>query len=79
MTYREFLTKYIGQKAHFDLALEGYYLIDFSGASYSNAELREAQDEYVVIYDEVEKYNLVLPYSQIVIKFKPEENNEQQS
>ncbi len=79
MTYKELLTEYIGHKAHFDLALEGYYLIDFSGASYSNAELREAHDEYVIIFDEVEKYNLVLPYSQIVIKFNPKENNEQQS
>lgn len=72
MTYKELLNKYVGRKAHFDLALEGFYLIDFSGTSYSNAVLREAEDEYVVVYDEVEKHNLVLPYSQVVIRLSPE-------
>ncbi len=77
MTYKELLTKYVGQKAHFDLGLEGFYLIDFSGASYSNAILREAQDEYVIVFDEVEKHNLVLPYSQVVIRFGTEQEGEQ--
>ncbi len=76
MTYKALLSKYIGRKAHFDLGLEGFYLIDFSGASYSNAILREAQDEYVIVFDEVEKHYLVLPYAQIVIRFGSEQEGE---
>ncbi len=78
MTYKDLLSKYVGQKAHFDLGLEGFYLIDFSGSSYSNAVLREAQDEYVIVFDEVEKHNLVLPYSQVVIRFSDEKEGEKQ-
>jgi len=73
MTYKELLTKHVGKKAHFDLALEGFYYLDFSGVSYSNAELREAHDEFVIIYEEVEKRILVLPYSQLVIRLNMED------
>jgi len=73
MTYQEMLKQYVGQKAHFDLALEGFYFLDFSGASYSNAELREAHQEFVIVYEQVEKRLLVLPYSQLVIRISAEE------
>lgn len=73
MTYKELLTKHVGQKAHFDLALEGFYYLDFSGASYSNSHLREVHDEFVIVYEEVEKRLLVLPYAQLVIRLSTEE------
>lgn len=69
MSYKEFLQKYVGKKAHFDLSMEGYYLLDFTGSSYSNAILREAHDDFVIMYDEVDKYNIVIPYSNTVIRF----------
>lgn len=69
MTYKIFLEKYSGKKAHFDLSMEGYYLIDFSGASYSNATVLEAHDEFIILFDEVDKNKLLIPYSKIVIRY----------
>ena len=42
MTYKELLDKYVGKKAHFDLSQEGYYLLDFTGSSFTNVNVREA-------------------------------------
>ena len=69
MNYKEFMQKYVGQKMHFDLGMEGYYLIDFSGSSYANGTLREVHDDFLVLYDEVEKYNLVISYSNTVVRY----------
>jgi hypothetical protein len=68
MTYKELLEKYAGKKAHFDLSQEGYYLIDFTGSSYTNVQVREAHEEFVILFDEVEKYKFALPYSQTIIR-----------
>ncbi len=69
MSYKEFMQKYVGQKVHFDLSMEGYYLIDFSGSSYANGTLREVQDDFLILYDEVDKYNLVISYSNTVVRY----------
>lgn len=69
MSYKDFMQKYVGQKAHFDLSMEGYYHIDFSGSSYANVTLREAHEEFLIIYDEVEKYNLVISYDNTVVRY----------
>jgi hypothetical protein len=54
LKYKEFMQKYVGQKAHFDLSMEGYYLVDFSGASYANGTLKEVHDDFLILYDEVD-------------------------
>ncbi len=69
MSYRDFMQKHVGQKAHFDLSMEGYYLIDFSGSSYANATLREVHEEFLVLYDEVDKCNLIISYSNTVVRY----------
>jgi len=69
VSYKDYMQKYVGQKAHFDLSMEGYYLIDFSGSSYANATLREAHEEFLVLYDEVDKYNLVISYDNTIVRY----------
>ncbi len=69
MSYKEYMQKYVGQKAHFDLGMEGYYLVDFSGSSYANCTLREVHEEFLILYDEVDKYNLMISYSNTVIRY----------
>jgi hypothetical protein len=68
MTYKELLIKYVGEKAHFDLNQEGYYLLDFTGSSFTNVHVREAHEEFVILFDEVEKFKFALPYSQTIIR-----------
>jgi len=68
VTYKELLEKYAGKKAHFDLSQEGYYLLDFTGSSYTNVHVREAHEEFVILFDEVEKYKFALPYPQTIIR-----------
>jgi len=68
MTYKELLEKYIEKKAHFDLSQEGYYLLDFTGTSFTNVIVREAHEEFVILFDEVEKFKFTLPYSQTLIR-----------
>ncbi len=68
MTYKELIEKYVGEKAHFDLSQEGYYLLDFTGSSFTNVNVREAHEEFVILFDEVEKFKFALPYSQIIIR-----------
>jgi hypothetical protein len=68
MTYKELLESYLGEKAHFDLSQEGYYLLDFTGSSYTNVNVREAHEEFVILFDEVEKYRFALPYAQTIIR-----------
>ncbi len=68
MTYKELLETYAGEKAHFDLGQEGFYLLDFTGSSYTNVHVREAHEEFVILFDEVEKYKFALPYSQTIIR-----------
>ena len=68
MTYKELLDKYVGKKAHFDLSQEGYYLLDFTGSSFTNVNVREAHEEFVILFDEVEKFKFALPYSQTIIR-----------
>lgn len=68
MTYKELMETYIDQKAHFDLSQEGYYLLDFTGSSFTNVIVREAHDEFVLLFDEVEKFKFTLPYSQTIIR-----------
>jgi len=68
MTYKDLLEKYVGEKAHFDLSQEGYYLLDFTGSSYTNVIVREAHEEFVILFDEVEKFKFALPYSQTIIR-----------
>jgi hypothetical protein len=68
MTYKDLLEKYVGEKAHFDLSQEGYYLLDFTGSSFANVEVREAHEEFVILFDEVEKFKFTLPYSQTIIR-----------
>jgi len=68
MTYKELLIKYVGEKAHFDLNQEGHYLLDFTGSSFTNVNVREAHEEFVILFDEVEKFKFALPYSQTIIR-----------
>ena len=68
MTYKELMETYVDQKAHFDLSQEGYYLLDFTGSSFTNVIVREAHDEFVLLFDEVEKFKFTLPYSQTIIR-----------
>ncbi len=68
MTYKELLDMYAGKKAHFDLSQEGCYLLDFTGASYTNVLVHEPHEEFVILFDEVEKYKFALPYSQTIIR-----------
>jgi len=68
MSYKELLEKYIGKKAHFDLSQEGSYLLDFTGSSFTNVNIQEAHEEFVILFDEVEKFKFVLPYSQTIIR-----------
>jgi len=68
MTYKELMEKYVDQKAHFDLSQEGYYLLDFTGSSFTNVIVREAHTEFVILFDEVEKFKFTLPYSQTIIR-----------
>ncbi len=68
MTYKELLEEYVGKKAHFDLSQEGYYLLDFTGSSYANVNVSEAHEEFVILFDEVEKFKFALPYFQTIIR-----------
>jgi len=68
MTYKQLLEKYTGKKAHFDLSHEGYYLLDFTGSSFTNVIVHEAHEEFVILFDEIEKYKFALPYSQTIIR-----------
>lgn len=68
MTYKELMEKYVDEKAHFDLSQEGYYLLDFTGSSFTNVIVREAHAEFVILFDEVEKFKFTLPYSQTIIR-----------
>ncbi len=69
MKYKEYLEKYNGQKAHFDLDQDGYYLLDFSGKSYSNVVVLEVHSEFIILFDEVEKSNMIVPYAQLLIRY----------
>ncbi len=72
MKYKEYLEKYKGQKAHFDLDQEGYYLLDFTGKSYTNVEVLEVHSEFIILFDEVEKSNMVVPYERLLIRYLEE-------
>lgn len=70
MRHQELIENYVGQKAHFDIHEGGHYLIDFSGLSYPNVVVSEAHEQFLIIFDEIEKSYLAIPYSSTVIRFK---------
>jgi hypothetical protein len=76
MTYKEFVGKYVGKKAHFDKNLEGQYLLDFTGASFSNVVVKGAHEEFYALFDEVEKVYVLVPYVRTVIRVSKPEGHE---
>ena len=72
MKYKEYLGKYLGQKAHFDFDQLGYYLLDFTGKSYANVDVLEVHAEFVILFDEVEKTNMIVPYERLLIRYLDE-------
>ena len=76
MKYSEFLSKYVGHKAHFDKNMEGQYLLDFTGDSFSNVTVKGAHEEFYALFDEVEKVYLLVPYARTIIRVSKNEGNE---
>ena len=72
MMYKDYLDQYRGEKAHFDLDVEGYYLLDFTGRSYSNVDVIEVHDDFVILYDQVDKSNMLVPYSMLIVRYLKE-------
>jgi hypothetical protein len=69
VTYKDYLEKYRGKKAHFELDSEGYYVLDFTGRSFSNADVIDLQEEFMILKDEVDRTNLLVPYARLIVKF----------
>lgn len=76
MKYKDYLQKYKGKKAHFDFDPAGYYHIDFTGRSYSNVDVLEVNDEFIVIYDQLDKSKLLIPYTRLLVRFTDEGDEE---
>jgi hypothetical protein len=74
MKYRDYLQKYIGQKAHFDFDPAGYYHLDFTGRSYSNVDVLEVNDEFILIFEHIDKTKLVIPYTRLLIRFSDDDS-----
>ncbi len=73
MKYKEYLGKYVGQKAHFDFDQVGYYLLDFTGKSYANVDVLEVHTDCRILFDEVEKTNMIVPYERLLIRYLDED------
>ncbi|MBL7050107.1 MAG: hypothetical protein ISR96_11385 [Nitrospira sp.] len=68
MTYKELLNKQAGKKLHYDLAIDGYYLLDFTGRSFHNGTILEANDDFVIVKDELDDWSTIIPYYLCVIR-----------
>ncbi len=68
MTYKDFFQKYVGKKGHFESSMEGQYLLDFTGASFANVLVKGAHQEFLAIFDEVEKVFVIVPYAKLLVK-----------
>ena len=76
MKLKNYLDKYRGEKAHFDLDPEGYYLLDFTGRSYTNVDVLEVHDEFVILYDQVDKSKVIVPYARLLVRFLDEKSTQ---
>jgi len=74
MKYKEYLGKYIGEKMHFDIDPNGDYSLDMTCRTYANGFIKEVHDEFVIIYDQLDKSNLVVSFMRLYIRFLDEED-----